>query len=1246
MMSSRAKTNQTGINHNEEDFMFLDGYRRDRGMVLAAWILIVCTAGIVGLVFYWRRDLYVKFTCHRIAVGQADVILLRDAYEDVFVSRVADLSSQKRFYRKPPAGSVIDHAPVIKPTAAELGSFEEVKSLKYFDCKRVRYLWNSDTEVYEKLTGIPDVPLSYFEVNQAGLNDLTRSQRLVLFGLNAIAIKVNSIPKILLKEGLTPFYAFQVFAIILWYYEPYTVYASVIVVISCLSLSAQVFETWRQQNALRKRVQDYDIVQIQRPDGTVLSVASETLVPGDIVIIPKSGAKVVCDAVLLSGHCIVNESSLTGESVPVSKVPVASSDKDQFFSVRSNNRSMLFCGTKVLQSRGVDDQPAKAMVVRTGFMTAKGELIRSIIFFRRIDFKFQNQTFWYIAALGVMAVIGMIYSLIILAPQKWATQYSDAQANNDTTALNQTLAEYKATHNMIYARVDEMITRTLDLVTIVVPPALPAALTVGIIFSQWRLQKLKIFCISPRTINMCGLLNMVCFDKTGTLTEDGLDLKSVLPSSSSSDGKEAKFHEVSSAESKISDSEDPMVRAMATCHSLSLMTVEEPELGLGDQSADLIGDPLDLIMFQFGHWKLTERTFPGFGNTIFRVVTSPFVGRRSVSRLPDEDIKQGLVIFREFPFASAFQRMGVIVFNSVAERFESFVKGSAEKVIPLCNKSSVPSDWASRLEEFSSKGNRVIALAWKPLTAENPFEANKIPRSDAERDLQFIGLVIFENRIKPDTPSVIEELYQANFRNVMLTGDNMYTAISVARTCGILRPQDNLCVVHADEESVRLEPVAAEAPEPSHEGKKLLLSHAPNGHTEAAVSTDVLGLTGDTLQLIRKFHPVFMSQVLLQGTVFARVSPLEKQFMVEQFQGAGYQVAMCGDGANDCGALRAAHAGISLSESEAAAAAPFTSTNPSIACVPHVLREGRCALVTFFGIFFLMATYSMTQFTAVLLLYWTGVTLTDWQFLYQDLFELTILAIVIAFALPYHQLTSAHPPSSLKSFQALFSLVGHVILILIAQIIAFKVVQTLPCDTSVVRALAGDDGGGMNGAGTTLGNGCERYATFVVGILQIVFLSFIFAAGPPFRRPFYTNYIHVAVALGMIAFDLTCMLGPTYGILSMFGMSVVDQSAFGSRFIFLGIALGYLVAAVFFDRVIVQILVAKALDRPSFKRWRDIRRSDVEDALRQKVRRNYTTQNLTYRNLAFSAEAEHVDERLERPVDRSNGTTLQNGGRY
>ena len=81
--------------------------------------------------------------------------------------------------------------------------------------------------------------------------------------------------------------------------------------------------------------------------------------------------------------------------------------------------------------------------------------------------------------------------------------------------------------------VTDIIKRTLDLITIVIPPALPAAMTVGIIFAQTRLKAQKVFCISPRSINLCGAINTICFDKTGTLTEDGLDMWGILPATNS-----------------------------------------------------------------------------------------------------------------------------------------------------------------------------------------------------------------------------------------------------------------------------------------------------------------------------------------------------------------------------------------------------------------------------------------------------------------------------------------------------------------------------------------------------------------------------------------------------------------------------------------------------------------------------------------------------------------------------------------
>ena len=69
-----------------------------------------------------------------------------------------------------------------------------------------------------------------------------------------------------------------------------------------------------------------------------------------------------------------------------------------------------------------------------------------------------------------------------------------------------------------------MIDRSLDLLTICVPPALPAAVTCGVVFAIRRLKKEKIFCISPNRVNVAGRVTTFVFDKTGTLTEDSLSV--------------------------------------------------------------------------------------------------------------------------------------------------------------------------------------------------------------------------------------------------------------------------------------------------------------------------------------------------------------------------------------------------------------------------------------------------------------------------------------------------------------------------------------------------------------------------------------------------------------------------------------------------------------------------------------------------------------------------------------------------
>ena len=81
------------------------------------------------------------------------------------------------------------------------------------------------------------------------------------------------------------------------------------------------------------------------------------------------------------------------------------------------------------------------------------------------------------------------------------------------------------------------------------------------------------------------------------------------------------------------------------------------------------------------------------------------------------------------------------------------------------------------------------------------------------------------------------------------------------------------------------------------------------------------------------------NNLLDRGAIYARMKPEDKTLLIRMLQERNPKniVGMCGDGANDIGALRISHVGISLSEAEASIAAPFTSKRQDISCIISIL---------------------------------------------------------------------------------------------------------------------------------------------------------------------------------------------------------------------------------------------------------------------------------------------------------------------
>lgn len=267
----------------------------------------------------------------------------------------------------------------------------------------------------------------------------------------------------------------------------------------------------------------------------------------------------------------------------------------------------------------------------------------------------------------------------------------------------------------------------------------------------------------------------------------------------------------------------------------------------------------------------------------------------------------------------------------------------------------------------------MLALAYSPLPHMSYAKMQRATRDDIERNLNFLGLLVMGNMLKPESTPVIDELLAANIRTVMVTGDNMLTALSVARECHMIQPHHKVVLLEtsAHECDANGQPALTWNYADQIKRKESMSSDNVKLFIDKASRGDRLhvAITGKTFAALRDYYPSLLNKVAIRGTVFSRMAPEQKQQLIELFQDLGYYVAMCGDGANDCGALKAAHAGVSLSETEASVASPFTSKDPNISCIPILIREGRTSLVTAFGILKYMACYSICQFASVILLY-------------------------------------------------------------------------------------------------------------------------------------------------------------------------------------------------------------------------------------------------------------------------------------
>eukprot|EP00771_Trimastix_marina_P002919 gnl/Trimastix_PCT/4093.p1 GENE.gnl/Trimastix_PCT/4093~~gnl/Trimastix_PCT/4093.p1 ORF type:complete len:1496 (-),score=347.32 gnl/Trimastix_PCT/4093:114-4601(-) len=1404
------------LDEHLDSFANVVGYEFSR-LKLALFIFVSSiTLGISLLFCHWFPAFYLNLRYRRCPLERATKVLVKDQYERQHVCTVVSLNAATDPIGASPCPAEASATPSVSGSPLDGISAGHDKMLVY---KHQRFLLDAHARDFTPVRF--NWQRTYAEIREhmsGGLDSAEHARRQSLFGLNSVEVPVKPAWRILLEEAIHPFFVFQILSTLFWMLDNYYIYASSIFFISVISVVTSFFETRRNLvNIHKMSVFKCTLGVFRDHAATPTPVDSTDLLPGDRVEL-TGGLTLPCDVLLLSGQTVVNEAMLTGESVPVLKSPLPYSDAaTDVFNPEQDKKHVLYGGTRIIQVRNTGHSPVLGIVLRTGFSTAKGQLIRSMLFPKPSKFRFYQDSFRFIAVLACVAFLGWIASVIQFI--------------------------------RFHVPVKEIILRACDLITIVVPPALPAAMTIGTAFALRRLKRGDIFCISPPRVNVCGKLRVMCFDKTGTLTEDGLDVRGVhaclaLGGPCGCEGTETVDREMIDGDRRVSDPSRPLCVAMAprlaktpeglppaltaalaSCHSLTRV------------DGELIGDPLELRMFEYADWCLEENNDPDapFSAVVHPRGEPPIAPGIEAMHAAHQPLHIGLL--RRFDFSSRLQRMSVIVKNLQKPHMELMTKGAPERVASLCLPETIPPGFESVLHAYTQRGFRVIALASRSLRHLAWHRMERVARQDVEKDLHFLGLLVMENRLRPQSRPSIRELQQAGIRNVMVTGDNALTAIHVARNCALLpqeapvylgdisndeivwtdindpasrldphtllpvprspdadsgrsldssvvvteatpqgerdmegqSPRDEGCmsvsVCVSEDPSVVIEsseasdsppmtpslaspllipttqlpsptpselsfhcnrtakeamlaslcpappptpapspfpsPFASPCPSPRVGGEShssgapsssttpLAMSDPPhlamdpqptpqrppaappphdnnnNSNTDAnhglpsffaphpgshmCVATspseggdvlcgsgrgrglgsvhvdDDVGVRGDVhegreedkgkvkeqrgeddrLPLLQrkgeraatdkraKQDPYYLAvtgalfqrllntddgspacllnQMLLRTPVFARMGPDHKTHLVERLGELGFCVGMCGDGANDCGALRAAQVGISLSEVEASIAAPFTSRQANISCVIRLIREGRCALVTSFQCFKYMALYSMIQFFSVILLYTINSNLSDSQYLWIDLFTILPLAITMGYTDPYDQLVKQRPSGSLISFSVLSSLFGQMAVILLGQLGAYTL---LSFQSWFVPLHPDPDKNNII---------CyENTTLFLFTSLQYIWIVYVLSISKPFRKPFYTNYLFLLSLVALSAAALWLFLYPFSWMRHLFNTRWLPLSF---RLTLFAICMGSLLVSWAYERFFVVWNVRKR-----FRAWRRQRR--------------------------------------------------------
>lgn len=375
----------------------------------------------------------------------------------------------------------------------------------------------------------------------------------------------------------------------------------------------------------------------------------------------------------------------------------------------------------------------------------------------------------------------------------------------------------------------EMLLNSVALAVAAIPEGLPAITTIVIAIGMHRIFQDKIIVKDPDAAELLGKTDVICCDKTGVFTHNKMYLSRIY------DGKKMTLLE----EEGINESAAMVLRLATACSTLTNDSTED-------------------------------------------AIEKGCLAYNSMSKL---DVEGMFPHIAEIPFDS--ERKAMTVITMINERPFAIVKGAPETVIPQC----VGCDAKALLEineAMADEALRIVCIAMKPL-AEIPANPNP---AEIEAGLTFVGLLGLEDPPREGVEAELATCDEAGIKTVMITGDNLTTAKTVAQKIGILKDGD-LCITGAELEELSDDELAAN---------------------------------------IEKY------------SVFARVSPSDKLRIVKAWQSRRRIVTITGDSVQDADALALADVGCAIGKFGADVAkgnADIIISNNRFESIVRAVKESR-----------------------------------------------------------------------------------------------------------------------------------------------------------------------------------------------------------------------------------------------------------------------------------------------------------------